>query len=89
MGVICKTGCKRINILSHCWQLTRCIKKSMRGYKISFLLSAILIVAAFVAKTYDKKEFGKLKGAGSSWVLLFGGLILFIYGYFEYRKIKK
>lgn len=63
-------------------------KKSVRGYKLSFFLAVILITAAFITKAFDKKEFGKLKSDAGSWFLLIGGLILLVYGYFEYRKIK-
>jgi hypothetical protein len=61
----------------------------VRGYKLSFFLAGALIVAAFLTNVYDKRTFGKIRGNTGSWFLLIGGLLLLVYGYFEYRKIKK
>ncbi len=60
----------------------------MRGYKLTFFLAVLLILAAFATKRFDKKNFGDLKTDAGSWFLLLGGLIMLVYGYFEFQKKK-
>lgn len=60
----------------------------MRGYKLTFFLAVLLLLAAVATKRFDKTDFGDLKTDTGSWFLLLGGLVMLVYGYVEYQKKK-
>jgi hypothetical protein len=60
----------------------------VRGYRLTFFLAGLLIVAAVVTLVYDKQHFGLLKTNTGSWFLLIGGIVMTGYGYYEYYNKK-
>lgn len=60
----------------------------MRGYKLTFFLAAALLMAALLTKLFDKKEMKDAYSDAGSWFLLAGGVIMTVYGCYEYYKKK-
>lgn len=60
----------------------------MKRYKLSFVLSCVLIVAAFIALYFEKSSESSLKN-GASYFLFIGGFILGLLGQREYNEYKK
>ena len=57
----------------------------MRGYRLSFLLGTLLIMAAFVVKYMGMKK-SDLMMRDSSYALFIGGAIMVIVGWREYNE---
>jgi hypothetical protein len=60
----------------------------MKRYKLSFLLSGLLLAGAFVAMYLEKTSRNKFTN-GASYILLIGGVILAIVGQREYNEQNK
>ena len=60
----------------------------MRGYKLSFLLAALLILGAFWAQYNESKKPKPIRNELMPWVMFLGGGILTLVGSAEYRKEK-
>ncbi len=73
--VVCETGGERLI--------------TMRGYKLSYLLSGILFISAFVAMFYEKSKSLGFRNDVGAWVFFAGGFILWMVGYAEQRKKEK
>jgi ascorbate-specific PTS system EIIC-type component UlaA len=61
----------------------------MKGHKLSYLLSGILFIAAFVAMFYERSKRPVFQNDGGVWALFAGGFILWMVGYAEQRKKEK
>ena len=59
---------------------------TMRGYKLSYLFSALLLAGAFVAMFYERSKEEVFRNNFGVWALFIGGLIMGLIGYYEQNK---
>jgi hypothetical protein len=58
------------------------------GYRLSFLLSGLLIAGAFIAQYNEMTKSKALRNDTMPWILFSGGIILMLIGSREYRAKK-
>jgi hypothetical protein len=61
----------------------------MRNYKLSYFLSAVLLLGAFIAQYYEMTKPKVFRNDTMPWVLFCGGIIMCIVGFGEYNYNKK
>lgn len=74
MAIICKAVGERI--------------VGMRGYKLSYLLSFLMLAGALIAAYYDNKKPKKFRNEMGAYAFFTGGVVMMLIGYREQQRSK-